>query len=640
MGNNCGKKKVVSEGELIPGKSKEINLNNNEIDFNQYEYLNQVLNDYNSKHSTKPFDIPKDEFDNKLSKAINNCSINNNLQKPIKSIAEEPKNEEKKDQEKSRSVTLNHSKVEADDNSVFFSNDFTKILNSPEMQDEEPVNQVIQQDNPISVKEIENQQKRLKKINNKIKKINLIGDWGISTNTSISRVSSFRRPRKHVSSKLVNPTKQINEFLDKIEKKSKEFATKINEGPKKKQPNHKFVYFKSSKGLYNANPTQAKGKKKDIPRRPNRELSKISKINEKESFYSSSGFEGEEIFCEKEPKQNELTHRTEIDNSLKKSKKSPTENISLPKESESNISDTLHLAETAKDVDLEHIKIGHDSDNNENNKNGNNTIVEIPKQMRKALSPEPYTINATQRISLLGSRMKLEKKFGVNSNQQTQEDLFTYEPSKTLSNVKTAKFLNLADMIFAHSSKFPENKMSPERVMLFSINSSASPKGRKRSRKMQQKPQFEGQQLDNFFFGEVIYCSLLEKITSITDRIFYSTRFCSLTSTEFKCFKSKEEFILLQRPALVIKIENITHCKIVNMNRAGIQRNNRIHFCIKFKKLNDTESSSTLTKEFNIEDNQDGKPNKKFDIEFFSSENGQIIKEWVTRIKRCKDAIV
>ena len=133
----------------------------------------------------------------------------------------------------------------------------------------------------------------------------------------------------------------------------------------------------------------------------------------------------------------------------------------------------------------------------------------------------------------------------------------------------------------------------------------------------------------NFFFKNVLFYSDLKKVINITDRIIYANRFCVLTEGEFKCYKSKENFIVVQSPLLTIPLYSIKNINIINMNRKGVQKTKTIHFGIKFLKSeahrdNLDEMDSSLM----IDQSRD----EDLDVEFFGSNEGALIKKWIHEI--------
>lgn len=144
----------------------------------------------------------------------------------------------------------------------------------------------------------------------------------------------------------------------------------------------------------------------------------------------------------------------------------------------------------------------------------------------------------------------------------------------------------------------------------------------------------EKMKIANFFFKNVIFYSELKKVINITDRIIYANRFCVLTKDEFKCYKSKEEFVVVQSPLLTIPLYSIKNVNIISMNRKGILKTKNTHFGIKYNKTSQNESESAESSlnigTINGEDQQ-------VDVEFFGSEESDLIKKWIHEIKTWMD---
>ena len=135
------------------------------------------------------------------------------------------------------------------------------------------------------------------------------------------------------------------------------------------------------------------------------------------------------------------------------------------------------------------------------------------------------------------------------------------------------------------------------------------------------------------FFHNVIFYSELKKVINITDRIIYATRFCVLTDSEFKCFKSKEEYIMVREPLLVISLDGIKNVNFVNMNRRGVQKNKNTHFGINYHK-NTFNSSSVESMNYK---RKISKIDEDVEVEFFGSADSKIIKRWIKEINTAKN---
>ena len=124
--------------------------------------------------------------------------------------------------------------------------------------------------------------------------------------------------------------------------------------------------------------------------------------------------------------------------------------------------------------------------------------------------------------------------------------------------------------------------------------------------------------VSNFFFKNVKFYSELKKVINITDKIIYASRFCVLTETEFKCYKCKEDFVVMKPPLLLVKVTALQGVNLINMEKKETKgKRNKTHFGIKFyKKNNKTRKEDEV------------------DVEFFGSSNANMIKQWVKEIKQ------
>ena len=124
--------------------------------------------------------------------------------------------------------------------------------------------------------------------------------------------------------------------------------------------------------------------------------------------------------------------------------------------------------------------------------------------------------------------------------------------------------------------------------------------------------------VSNFFFKNVKFYSELKKVINITEKIIYASRFCVLTETEFKCYKCKEDFVVMKTPLLLVKVTALQGVNLINMEKKETKgKRNKTHFGIKFyKKNNKTRKEDEV------------------DVEFFGSSNANMIKQWVKEIKQ------
>ena len=136
------------------------------------------------------------------------------------------------------------------------------------------------------------------------------------------------------------------------------------------------------------------------------------------------------------------------------------------------------------------------------------------------------------------------------------------------------------------------------------------------------------------FFNNVIFYSELKKVINITDRIIYATRFCVLTGSEFKCFKSKEEYIMVREPLLVISLYAIKNVNFVNMNRRGVQKNKNTHFGLNYYKINLNSSSGESSVNYKRRLSQ---IDEDVEVEFFGSADSKLIKRWIKEINKVKN---
>ena len=136
------------------------------------------------------------------------------------------------------------------------------------------------------------------------------------------------------------------------------------------------------------------------------------------------------------------------------------------------------------------------------------------------------------------------------------------------------------------------------------------------------------------FFQNVTFYSELQKVINITDRIIYANRFCVLTGAEFRCYKSKEEYIMVREPLLVIPLYAIKNVNIVNMNRKGVQKTKNTHFGLNYYKIKLNDSSMESSLNYNRRLSQ---IDEDVEVEFFGSSNNKLIKKWINELSKDKN---
>ena len=158
----------------------------------------------------------------------------------------------------------------------------------------------------------------------------------------------------------------------------------------------------------------------------------------------------------------------------------------------------------------------------------------------------------------------------------------------------------------------------------------------------------------NTFLKEVVLSSELKKVNVVNDKVSYANRFCVLTEAELKTFKSREEFVLVKPPLLVIALASVVNVNggvsvdNVNANTNGnggsnnkMQGKDKMHyFMVKYKKGKGENSGGNMGNEVEgVEKNKDenNSNNKEgvvdIEVEYFGTADVKLMKEWVKEIK-------
>lgn len=84
---------------------------------------------------------------------------------------------------------------------------------------------------------------------------------------------------------------------------------------------------------------------------------------------------------------------------------------------------------------------------------------------------------------------------------------------------------------------------------------------------------------DVLFYSELLKFQCHEVKTHFAQQ--YSSRFCVLSKTEFRYYKSKEQFITLQRPLYVTMLRNVSQVDLIKLNGPNCRK----HFYINIAKV-------------------------------------------------------
>ena len=142
--------------------------------------------------------------------------------------------------------------------------------------------------------------------------------------------------------------------------------------------------------------------------------------------------------------------------------------------------------------------------------------------------------------------------------------------------------------------------------------------------------------IKKLFFKGLIFYSEMKKIIDITDKVIYSNRFCVLTENELRMYKCVEEFIGLQNPYFIIKIENIDSVSTINVSNVKQYKNGKnikkfnffgINYKTKIVENNNNNNNNKIDDDNNVK--------YKNEVLFLAHENKNIVKQWVNSINNC-----
>ncbi len=130
---------------------------------------------------------------------------------------------------------------------------------------------------------------------------------------------------------------------------------------------------------------------------------------------------------------------------------------------------------------------------------------------------------------------------------------------------------------------------------------------------------------------------LINKQITSHSSCLYSTRLCLITKTEFRYYKSKEQYLTMQKPLRVIPFSSISE---VNFAKSSKQ-NTLDHFYIKLHEDTYTENKPIVGRKNDIEfelthtninnrSNYIEKCENKEGVLIFSSNKADLISKWVS----------
>jgi hypothetical protein len=155
----------------------------------------------------------------------------------------------------------------------------------------------------------------------------------------------------------------------------------------------------------------------------------------------------------------------------------------------------------------------------------------------------------------------------------------------------------------------------------------------------------------NTFLKEVVLSSELKKVNNVNDKVSYANRFCVLTEAELQTFKSREEFVLVKPPLLVIALASIVNVSggvsvdNINNNNSNnkTQGKDKMHyFMVKYKKSKSESAGNEGEGEKNKDDAntnniKESSGGGDIEVEYFGTADVKLMKEWVKEIKFSKD---
>ena len=271
---------------------------------------------------------------------------------------------------------------------------------------------------------------------------------------------------------------------------------------------------------------------------------------------------------------------------------------------------------------------------NNNNDNNQQTELGCHNNNNPERNPHPHPTSSTSQMfslnnnnNLIFSKLHSEQnvQFSIvdthNNNISLQPKYEPLSPSgskiKPKTTVSTKSIYNLNS---------PSNKDIDSYIFNTKTNKKSNTyKGQKDKQKSDKK-------VKNIFFKKIIVGSELKKLNNNPDKVSYANRYCVLTASDLQIYKSKEDFVLVKPPLLIIPLSNIVNVNMFILNKTQ-NKDKMHHFVITYNNNN----SKDITNSLDVSSSELQQDDTNVEVEYFGNKDLKLIKQWIKEIKYWKN---
>ena len=259
--------------------------------------------------------------------------------------------------------------------------------------------------------------------------------------------------------------------------------------------------------------------------------------------------------------------------------------------------------------------------------NNNNNKPTNPEHHQHPMSPTSQMFSLNNNNNLIFSKLHSEQnvQFSIvdthnnNNNISLQPKYEPLSPSggkmKPKTTVSTKSIYNLNSPINKDIDSYLFN-----------------PKTNKKSNtyKGQINKQKSDKKVKNICFKKIIVGSELKKLNNNPDKVSYANRYCVLTASDLQIYKSKEDFVLVKPPLLIIPLSSIVNVNMFILNKTQ-NKDKMHHFVITYN------NSKDITDSLNVSSSELQQDDSNVEVEYFGNKDLKLIKQWIKEIKYWKN---
>ena len=365
---------------------------------------------------------------------------------------------------------------------------------------------------------------------------------------------------------------------------------------------------------------------------------KQQKIDENNNIEKKDNNENKDIIEKPNNQENIEKKESNGNNILDKNN-----NQKMTEAQEKNCNNGNNINEKINDNIKENIKENNGNNNNETQKNNEIIKNEVITKDNAVEKNEDLKNNGSNQNNIKNEKSKNDKKKSIPKNKKKSEnngndDAKTNSKNKNKYKMKPKKSNSTNKSM---NKKIQKDKIK-EKINVKVRNRSANNSSSNNKKVLINKENVLGEHkninnpIDIHYFiseyklthlkdGDIVYSGLLEKVLHIPEKnsYSYSERFCVLTKNEFSYYKSKEYYISVNKPMLVVKNSYISSIEQLNSNTD-------YYYFIIVCEIND-ETKDFITKVNSFVTNEEGKYTNL--LLSFRNKSSQYINRWVAALR-------